>query len=226
MNINLSGSYENRLALLVAFLLCCLPASHATDQASRDLDNEIFIPENVPSSQPNLPPIPFRGPTSGDIELALLDELTSTSDAQGSMAYVAEVDARYQFSQNPVTDADGWGAVNTTAAINGSWTLVSDSLSISPLGNDLDDWQRFLQAATATAQLGIPLELENGTWLAKTLINLPTGLDLIMNPQTIVRSMLTPDITRVDIAPFVAKPGFLVLATTVATPNEFGSAII
>lgn len=178
---------------------------------------------NLPSDEPEILPFAARDPGAADRAVQTLADLAALDIGAGGSVHVAEVDAYYNFAPGLVGTGNGWTVLPASEAGAGSWILASDSFSLRPLGDGADDWPRLMSAASAAAESGVPLEMEGGVWTCASNLSLPHGLDLVMNPETVVVSALTPDLTRPSVAPFLAKPGTILQTTSIFASNTFGS---
>ncbi len=141
------------------------------------------------------------------------------------IAYIAEVDATYLYDATSAASADGWAVIQPAGTPTGRWKLLSDRIAIAPLGGGADDWPRLIgQAVPAMAKVGRAVMLRAGDWTCSSVISFPTDpVDLIGNAKVKITSTLTPNLSSPGIAPFLAQPGSVTSATTVAVVNTLGA---
>lgn len=142
----------------------------------------------------------------------------------GCRQYIEETDAQYEFVPGDVTAVDGWTSIAPTGGTAGRWLLRDDRISIAPLGANADDWVR-LHSAQIACSYKACIEMRAGTWLAKTVQNIPRGTCLRMQPGTSIISSIAPSVNVLD-APFSVGPGTSTSATTFAAANTVGAKTI
>lgn len=92
---------------------------------------------------------------------------TAGPAVDGTTIYVDEFDAVYRWHLGDATAADGYRVLTHTGGTAGTWILVGDRITLSPLGGGLDDWARLMAACAAMAYQG-EVWMQAGSWRCDT----------------------------------------------------------